>query len=91
MSRISINKNNQAIENINSAIRMYEDAISTISATNDNAKTKEIIALINGCIANLSSVKSKINDINSQISNEIRRVELLEKKKKTEGDASENR
>ena len=82
MSRTSINKNNQAIANINLAISKYEDAISTIKSTNENESINAIVSQINSCIVSLTEAKSKIGSINSQIEIELRRADEIAKKKK---------
>lgn len=91
MSRTSINKNNQAIANINSAISKYEDAISTIKATNENESINAIVSQIDSCIASLRGAASQLSSINAQIEGEMRRVEAeeaLRKKKESESDES---
>ncbi len=74
MSNISISNNNQAIKHINDVISNYEDAISAITSTNDNDRTREIVSLINQNITNLKDIKSKIYNINSRITSEMNKL-----------------
>ena len=74
MTKISINDNNQAIKFINDVISNYEEAISTITSTNDNDRTREIVSLINQNTTNLKDTRSKIYNMNSRITSEMNKL-----------------
>lgn len=67
MSKNAIRKNNQACINIDNAIKHYSDAYEKISSSNTHPSAKEILTLINNEIERLGKIKSKIYNINSNI------------------------
>ncbi len=71
MSKISINKNNLAIEEIDKAIVNYDEAIKAIKKNNNNSKVTEIISLIDVNKKELLELKNSIININTQINNKL--------------------
>ena len=84
MSYNSINKNNKAIDNINSAISEFEKAYNIIKTENDNENSRVILELINSEIEDLKLAKSRISSVNNSISYALKKKE--EKLKKEQED-----
>ena len=81
MSKYSIEKNNEIIEEIKVVIKKYEDAISKIEEGNNNNKSKEIVHKIKNDIELLKKIKKNIELLNKQIEIQLRNAKERERKK----------
>ena len=78
MSYNSISKNEKAIEMLNKAISEHERASNIIQSENDNESTRRIIDSINSNISDLELAKAKIQQVNTSISEALKRKEERE-------------
>lgn len=82
MSMSSINRNNEAIRNLEIAIEKYEDAISMINSKNkNNQKSDEIVSLMRNAISEMKGIESELKRINSRIKSELDRIKREEAEK----------